>query len=390
MKTWRNIFFILFIFLPILAQADAKEGLLTPLTLEVLAPPVPVKGSDGAYHLIYELQVTNATPLEWTVDRLEVRAEENKKPLASWSGESLKKIMGLLGTREGADALGAAQSAVVWIPLSFSTERDIPQKLFHHLTLSSGEKRAEESGGAMTVAKETFIAIDPPLRGEKWIAADGCCESIRHVRALLPIGGQFYTAQRFAIDWEQMGPKDTIYEGDPKKPESYFCYGKEIHAVADGKVIFAADGMPNQIPGNLPEGLQAEQADGNHVIQELSPGHYALYAHMQPGSVRVKTGDVVKAGQVLGLVGNSGNTSAPHLHFHVMDRPSALGSNGLPYVLSGFDLVGRTPGTEAFDKAEAEGAPVKILPVKNPGPHQNELPLDQNVVSFGSSRSEPL
>lgn len=214
------------------------------------------------------------------------------------------------------------------------------------------------------------------------MAGDGCCDSIRHVRALLPIGGKLFTAQRFAVDWEQLGPKDTIYEGDPKNVENYFCYGREIHAVADGKIMNAVDGLPNQVPGKLPEGMTAEQADGNHVIQEIAPGRYGLYAHMQPGSVRVKTGDFVKAGQVLGLVGNSGNTSAPHLHFHVMDSDSALASNGLPYVFSGFNLIGRTPGTEAFDKAETEGIPIQILPVKDPGLRRNELPLDQSVVNF--------
>jgi murein DD-endopeptidase MepM/ murein hydrolase activator NlpD len=70
---------------------------------------------------------------------------------------------------------------------------------------------------------------------------------------------------------------------------------------------------------------------------------YAFYAHMEKGSIDVAQGQRVKRGDVLGKLGNSGNTSAPHLHFHLMDGPSALASNGIPYVIDSFALAGRIP-----------------------------------------------
>jgi hypothetical protein len=66
------------------------------------------------------------------------------------------------------------------------------------------------------------------------------------------------------------------------------------------------------------------------VVVKIAPKRFAFYAHMQPGSLRVKEGDRVRKGQILGLLGNTGNTDAPHLHFHIMDGPSPLQSNGLP------------------------------------------------------------
>lgn len=77
-----------------------------------------------------------------------------------------------------------------------------------------------------------------------------------------------------------------------------------------------------------------------------------------------------------------GNTSDPHLHFHVMDGPSTLGSNNLPHVIDQFDLTGKTPMTEAFDKAETEGTPLEVVLVGKPGIHKNEFPLDHRVVNF--------
>jgi murein DD-endopeptidase MepM/ murein hydrolase activator NlpD len=155
-----------------------------------------------------------------------------------------------------------------------------------------------------------------------------------------------------------------------------------VLSVADAKVFAAVDRYKNQIPGELPHDITLEEADGNHIVLDLGNAKYALYAHLKPGSIMVKEGDTVKRGQVLGIVGNTGNSSAPHLHFHVMSSESTLGSNGLPYVIDEFNLLEKAPSTEAFDKAEIEGIPLRVIPVDKPGTHINELPLDQNVVNF--------
>jgi hypothetical protein len=85
---------------------------------------------------------------------------------------------------------------------------------------------------------------------------------------------------------------------------------------------------------------------------------------------------------VMAHVGNSGNTIAPHLHFHVMDTPSPLASNGVPYAIDAFRVVGATAGTEAFDNAEADGSPLLITPLASPGIVRNALPLDQLEIRF--------
>lgn len=103
---------------------------------------------------------------------------------------------------------------------------------------------------------------------------------------------------------------------------------------------------------------------------------------MQPGSIKVRPNDIVKRGQVLGLVGNTGNSVAPHLHFQLVDEPSSLASNGMPDEIDGFQVTGQTPGTEAFDHAEETGTPLAIAPVSPPQSVSNGLPLDQLVIAF--------
>jgi len=141
-------------------------------------------------------------------------------------------------------------------------------------------------------------------------------------------------------------------------------------------------GLPEQEPGVFPEGISLDEADGNSVILDLGGGNYALYAHFQPGSIRVKEGDRVERGDVLALVGNSGNSLAPHLHFHVMNGPLSLASNGLPYVVDSFTATGQSADTEAFDEAEAEGTPLEVTPVDPAETVTEAMPLDQYVVSF--------
>jgi hypothetical protein len=98
--------------------------------------------------------------------------------------------------------------------------------------------------------------------------------------------------------------------------------------------------QPNESPEAYFARLQKEQGErlakgpnaitGNYVMIDHGKDEYSLYAHLQPGSVRVHTGDQVKAGKVIGKLGSSGNSTEPHLHFHVCDKPDPLMCFGIP------------------------------------------------------------
>jgi murein DD-endopeptidase MepM/ murein hydrolase activator NlpD len=145
----------------------------------------------------------------------------------------------------------------------------------------------------------------------------------------------------------------------------------------------ALGSLPDQAPGSLPDpsAITLDTVDGNHVVLDIGGGNFAFYAHMQPGSVRVKVGDRMRRGQVLGLLGNTGNSSAPHLHFHIMNGPSVLGSDGLPYVEDGFALAG-TVSRAQFDAATSlEGVWNQGL-FPRPDPRRAQYPLDLDIVDF--------
>jgi Peptidase family M23 len=371
--------------------SSAAGDVLTPIVGSVPFAPVPFAGSDGKTHLVYELALTNFTDGNTTLGGLRVLDAESGSVVAKMDAAQLSQRMQLAGSRENADRIGPSQAATVFIHLALDKGAAVPAKLTHEVTATvevgpPDKRNVTEQVAAVTVDERTLPVLTPPLAGEQYIAADGCCDAVRHTRAVLPVNGQTFLAQRYAIDYEQANLENRIYTGDPKDPKSYVIFGREVLAVADGTVVGTRNDLPEQTPGTYPAGIGIDAADGNFVVLDLGNGFYANYAHMQPGSVRPKIGDKVGKGDVIGLVGNSGNSVAPHLHFHVMDGPSPLAAQGLPYLVDHFSTTGQVASTADFDASEGKGVPLVTVPGQAAVEHTDQLVLDQNIVTFAAPK----
>ena len=360
----------------------------TPIVGEVSNAPIPFEGSDGRTHLVYELEATNFTSGKVTIGKLEVLDADTDDVVATLDAKEVAARLQPAGLREPVDSLAPSMTALVFLHVSFEEAKQVPDQLVHQLSLRAaaappGQQQITETVGPTEVDRRDVVVVGPPLRGSKFLAADSCCDATRHTRAALPINGKVWLSQRYAVDYEQLDANNRIYSGQNKKNlDNYTIYGQEALAAADGTVVKVIDGLPEQVPGVFPEGISLDEADGNSVILDIGGGNFALYAHFQPGTIRVKEGDRVKRGEVLALVGNSGNSLAPHLHFHVMSGPLSLASNGLPYVIDSYTVTGQSAGTDAFDKAEQEGTRLAVTPVDPAEKLANAMPLDQRVVDF--------
>jgi hypothetical protein len=381
-----RILLTLFLALPLSALAAERES-ITPILLSVHQAPIPFHGSDGWTHLVYELWVTNFSSAESTLVSVDVLG--GGRSLLKLDRADIERRLQPVGLREPTGTLPKSTQALLFVHVRLPAGTTIPEQLSHRVTARvlaapPGHEEITEVGGATTVDRRPVIRIGPPLlnTGTPYISADSCCDASRHTRAALPVNGSVFVAQRFAVDWEQLDKDHRIYSGPQEKLESYTIFGKPAIAVADATVASVTDGLPEQTPGKYPTDISLTTADGNCVILDLGEQRYALYAHLRPGSIKVRPGEHVHRGQILGSVGNTGNSVAPHLHFHVMDGPSPLASNGLPYEIDQFEISGKTPGTEAFDEAEAKGTPLAIVPQAAEQIH-DALPLDQMVVKFG-------
>ena len=123
--------------------------------------------------------------------------------------------------------------------------------------------------------------------------------------------------QKYAFDLLGVGPDGKTKRDEGNGNESYCAFGREVLAPADGRVVFAIDGVPDNEPGSM----NPYSALGNCVMIQHRTNELSVLAHLKQGSVRVKAGERVSRGQLLGLCGNSGNSSEPHLHFHLQDSP---------------------------------------------------------------------
>ena len=355
--------------------ATPQRPIDVPIDVEIPTAPVVFKGG-GKTHLVYELHVTNFSRSPAVFTRLEVLTPD-KTSLGSYAGDELAGRVVRPGvattTTEEKLKVGPGLRVVTHMWLTFDSPATAPKSIQHRLSFKVGDYPEELSVmSAQANVTTNSLVISPPLRGSEWLAGNGPANTSGHRRALVPVGGGAHIAQRFAIDFLQLNPDGRSFSGDQKDNKSYRCYGSEALAVADGIVVATKDGIPENIPGATSRAvpITLETVGGNHIILDLGNGKFAFYAHLQPGSLRVKIGDKVRRGQVLGLVGNSGNSTEPHLHFHISNANSPLASEGLPYAFTSFEVQGKGWGWKPTTPAAATEK------------RQNEMPLELEVIRF--------
>lgn len=357
---------------------------VTPVIGSVLSPPMAVPATDGRTHLAYELVLTNTSAGEVTLMSLAALSGDTK--LATLSGDALTNSTRVLGNPAPTSTIGPAQTAIAWIDIALDGAAAIPADINHALAISVAQPQPPLTEAAMTetiapttVDKRKPVTVSPPLHGDNWVDANGCCDMTPHRLAVSPLSGSLWAPERYAIDFVQLTSDGRFTTGDKDKLESYPYFGVDVSAVADGQVVAVVDNLAEQVPGADPQGLPLDQYAGNHVVEDIGGGNFVLYAHLKTGSVKVKPGDKLTTGQVLGALGNSGNTSAPHLHFELMSTPDPLRSNGLPFVFDKLRLASRV----AAGDLPTDG-PVQMQPDVTAADQTYRMPLHLDVTTFAA------
>jgi hypothetical protein len=385
-----------------LIDGDGQRYPLTigPVTWHLIGSGVyPVQASDGLTHLAFAMQFTNSSPIPAAIESVEVldpshnsKSTGNNRVL-SIKDENVTGQLKLFTLPPSADKssysskLGGGQSGVMFFDLTYRDRDSVPCTIVLRVhSLQPESKHGKESiviAPPLKVSSQPAIVLAPPLKGDGWVDANGCCMEVGPHRFVTnPMNGTLDPSEQFAIDWIKIDRQGKAFRGNGKAPEQWLCYGTELLAVAAGTVVEVLRDLPDQPPGVAPANLTIPEIAGNHVILDLGAGRYAMYAHMVPGSVTVHVGDHVHVGQKLGLLGNSGNTTGPHLHFQISDRPSTLDTTSLPFVFQSMLLEGRTSlNLDDIENYSIRGTP---LPVdwKDPGRLTQAMPLSRDVTKF--------
>jgi murein DD-endopeptidase len=379
--------------LPICSVAQTHSGF--PVDIVAGPPPQPVT-VNGRTALVYELHLTNYASLPIQVTGIEVFGDSTNA-VASYRGQALDKVMipveKLSSAAEPPSSAASTQtlaeghSVLIFIDIVLDSGAATPAKLRHQFSFSVARKNKAPYettfvGPIVSVVQDLAPVLHAPLRGSRWIAFNAFSNggSPDHRRALNAYDGKERIPQRFAIDWGRIDSNGNEFHDDTKTNENFFGYGAEVLAVADGSVSDLKDGLPDNVGGTERDNrtITLDNAFGNYVILDLGHGRFAAYAHLQPHSFRVKLGDKVRAGQTLALLGNSGNSDAPHLHFQLVDANSPFGSEGIPYVLETFTELGVVADSAAVDAGQAW----QPKPGERPVVHPREFPADKAVLVF--------
>jgi hypothetical protein len=367
--------------------AAAGPAASAPTALQVAASGAPqrVHGSDGREHIEYDLVITNAFTAEVTLTSLVVRG--GGKELLALSGDALAAITKPLGIGGPTASIPTSSTAValVDVVLPRSAGRTVPPRLRHRITYTFPLGAPSEAiigsktirGPTLRVDRRVPIEVAPPLRGAGWLSANACCDpSLEHRLLLFPANGSYVTPEMFAIDYIRL-VDGRFYKGDGTQNSDWFGYGAPIRAVAGGRVVSVRDGMPEVPPfttlADNPTVTRPSQFGGNGVMAKIRPGVFAFYGHMQTDSVQVEAGQRVRTGQKLGVLGNSGNTSGPHLHFTINEGPGALTYAGLPYEIDRY----RVEGTAAPGAAAGE-----LVVTGEPHRERSSYPLATSVSDY--------
>jgi hypothetical protein len=365
------------------------SGFPVAITAGPLPQPVMVNGRN---HLVYELHLTNVAPIPIELLILDIFGDDESKPLASYHDKALEKLLtpaqNLLTSvtdKEAAKARTVAEggSVVIFLDLALDANIPPPRQVRHRFFFSirnNPDLERTVNGPIIDVVRDPLLILHAPLRGSGWIAFNALA-NVDHRRAFQTVDGKLCIAQRFAIDWMRLDADGRLFKGDSKSNTNFYGYGAEALAVADARVSDVRDNVPDNGGSNErnTRHVTVDSAVGNYVTLDLGRRHFALYAHLQPGSIKVKVGDEIKTGQVLGLVGNSGNSDAPHLHFQLMDDNSPLGAEGMPYGLTDFTQTGTVKSAETLLQS---GESWHANPEDKPTVYRQEFPVNNAIVTF--------
>ncbi len=371
---------------------------ISPLVITTLAPdPIPFNGTDGKVHLAYELQIFNASPRPATMTTIEtLEGGPTGEVLASLSADDLAARSLLVGPPlaqgETAVEIPGGRVALVLLDGVYDNRADVPPQITHRISatfaVSSDDDRvtalyptqASQIGGVVTPRVESPLVIGPPVAGDHWLTTGSCCKLDGHRAFMMPIGGRMNGTERYGLEYVRLDvdAKPLIDKeagligqtrGDPTKNESYLAWDQPVLAVADGIVVTVVSDVEDRPPGSFAEGLPLNNLTGNGVIIDLGNGVHAMSNHLRQGSVTVKVGDQVRRGQVIGRLGNSGNTFLPHLHFQMFRGIAPLAGDNVPFEIDRFVFDGELTSDGMTNPTPA-------------GPRTNQYPLTESVTSY--------
>lgn len=339
-----SLFLQLFLVVAIIAFLSACGGgssndttapepeLVSSISIEVVDVPKAFK-SNGQWQVVYELVINNTG--ETTVSLQSLNIQSDNVTLENISSNELSSFALENSVTIAPESLTAL---FLWIE-SDSLEK--PSALVNKVVFSTPSSESVEQQFTLELDESGVTTLSRPLQNSDWKAL-AINNNSHHRRSFMMFNDQPKFAQRYAIDWVKVDESGNWYSGDGLANQDHFAYGENVYASTAGEVVKVINGYPDNLPGQPAD--ESTPLAGNYVVLKTESDEYILIAHLIADSIIVKEGDIVDASQLIGRIGNSGNSSAPHLHFHLakdidLESPSSLNAVGVPYHFDQFEVT---------------------------------------------------
>lgn len=334
--------------------------------------------------LNYELNILNNYRIPLSLKKVEIfDLQNNDIPIAEFDSLYIEEHFERPGGNDLDDLklISGNEYGILHLNLVFDTNKSSPEQIFHKLYFERLNKKNESVVHPMEVAivnvpKPTKLTLGFPFNKKgKWLYGAESHNASRFITE-----GEATYPQRFAIDWIFIDNNGLFAKGDINENINWNTYGIELISVADGKVIDIKDGIIENEPlsEDMAVRITKETIGGNYIIIDIGNNIHAFYGHLIPNSLKVSIGDQVKKGQVIGLLGNSGNSDAPHLHFHLESKSNAfLGGEGMPYLITEFTQLENYSDAEFDHLFDGNRVTLDFL---KPIDKSNELPIGYGLI----------
>ncbi len=349
-------------------------------TLEMRVNIVPeVTTLSGKPSVSYELYMTSFSADTLYLDRLNVFNGADSTLLFSVEEKNWNSKAGLIGNvSKDRNKLLPGQSMIVYLDFV------LPKKngsLYHELELAvrsrTGSQTHSLKGAAVAFTTTPVIVLGAPLKGGPWAAVYSADWERGHRRVIYTMYGKARIPGRYAIDFILLNDQGHFAKGNDDEIRNWFGYAAAVLAVTDGIVLSTRNDFPESATLRNHVEATADNAAGNYISIDIGNGKVVFYEHLQPGSVNVKPGQRVKKGEVIAALGFTGQTTGPHLHFHVADANATLGAEGLSFEFEKFNQLGTYLNFEEFGRSpwSAEKSATRFL-------IKNERPAPNSVIRF--------
>lgn len=323
----------------------------------------------GKPTVYYELHLINRTSDSLFLQKLDVFTSDGALVMTVDKNELPKRY----GRKKSAQneqpcLLPAGGTEIIYMEVIVPGNQ--PVGLRHRLAYETLHKQpGSVEGAVISDIQQTPVIVGPPVKEGAWAAVYDPSWERGHRRVVYAPDGKQRIPGRFAIDFIKLDEQGRYAAGEENEIKNWYGYGVEVIAVADGVVASTRDDFPESATLSGHPAYPSDKATGNYVSIDIGNGHIVFYEHLKPGSIKVKAGQIVKKGDVIAALGFTGQTTGPHLHFHIANANSPLGAEGIPFAFERFTLLGSYPDFSQFGKAPWTATSPTIITKERPAPN---------------------